>query len=210
MENQLNRFTQLFINALNQIDSFYYSTAYMGLPIPQRQRGMRQWQDGTFTVYGERMFCYELYYYLRTLIDLERKRRPNFLDNALLQGEVKKHQILDLLDSLGLEPLSRDFIPDLLMHTPGSADLNAFVIEVKCVPRLSSESMFIDLAKINEFVLRYGYLRGIFLTVNTEPDYIQGLLQENAHRIQHLEGRGSITVLCKQTSGVQSVMYPLA
>ena len=179
METQFKRFFEIFLEALHRIQPHYFETVYKSMdaidvalgPYRHERRAV-----SSISRNGERIFCYELYHHLRILIDIEREQNYGFLPGAFLQAEVYKLQVLDLIERFGLEQLSRNFIPDFLVHTPGNADLHAFVVEVKVNRRLSVHSLSEDLNKLQEFITRYKYKRGIFLSVLTEWDYLTDLI----------------------------------
>ena len=197
----LDRFEELVIEALNNVPRLYYTTVYKNIEsFKSAFWGIQgHLNDDKFERYGERVFCYEFYHQLRILIDNERLVKPEFLSGANLQGEVNKMQLIELAKSLVLDPLSNRFVPDFLMHSAGDSSTHAFVIEVKCVNDLSWHAMFSDLLKINQFIERYHYQRGLFITVNSQPEYIEGIMQDNESKINQLEGKESIKVINKQS-----------
>jgi hypothetical protein len=204
MDEELNRFFQLFLETLSWVDQSYYATTYENMEaIHVALQGRGQIVNGNFERYGERIFCYEFYHRLSIKMYLERKTNGNFLQGAKLQGEVRKMQVAELIDALGLEQLDGEYTPDFLVHTPGNADYHACVIEVKCEPNLSSGKMLTDIKKINQFVTRYNYQLGIFLAVNITPDELQNRYNEISEEVAVLEGRDRIRIVCKasQNSG---------
>lgn len=209
--DELDIFENLVTYALSEVDNSYYLTTYYNI---QNFRNALQYRAGRirgndFDRYGERVFCYEFYHQLRKLIDSERNENPEFLQGALLQGEVEKMQILQLIERFGLYRLSGEYAPDFLMHTPGNANHHPFVIEVKCENDVNPNKVLLDLRKLNEFVTRYNYQRAIFLTVNTESVYIENLLQGLNNRILELEGRNRIKVICKTNQETEHRIWQL-
>lgn len=181
MEEQLNRFFELFIAAMQNIDEEYLHTTYNNLHfqnVPQLRNVM--FEDGILYRFGERVYCYELYHQLRNLIDIERVENPGYLPGCYLQGELKKLQILELLDHFNLEHLGERFTPDLLMHTPGNMDLNAYVIEVKVSLGLTVNEASRDIRKILRFIHAFGYRKAIFLAINTSQEEFSNLLNNDA------------------------------
>ena len=197
--HELNRFEELVITALYNVSQLYYATVYRNIESFRMALHGRQgrFMDNDFERYGERVFCYEFYHQLRKLIDRERTENPDFLLGTELQGEVDKFQILGLIERFGLTSLSREFIPDFLMHSPGNAYNHPFVIEVKCTRNLSPQALIKDLEKINEFITRYSYQRGLFITINSNKDEIIALLKGLSKRIESLEGKDRIKVIQK-------------
>lgn len=208
--DDLDRFFELFIETLSSVDKSYYSTTYrsiINLKHALRYRGRFVGND--FEYFGERIFCYELYHQLRIKIDRELENNPDFLQGAMLQGEVKKIRASEFVEHLGLEQLSQEFIPDFLIHTPGDTDYHAFVIEVKCSPNLSRRDLLADIKKINEFVTRYQYERGIFLTINSDPISIGEKLSNARKEISALDGKDKIKVICKQSQSSKAKIWQL-
>lgn len=196
LDRELREFFDLFIISLNLVENEYYKTTYQN--IENFYEAVQNYGkiDGTvFHRYGERVFCYELYHQLR--MQLDRLENPLFLNGSKLQCEVNKFQILDLFNKFGVNPLMTEYIPDFLMHTPGNYDYHAFIIEVKSTPTLTPSSFLKDLAKIDEF-LRFGYAKGIFLTVNRDAGHIERLIRENVEAIQSLTRRDDIIVISKE------------
>jgi hypothetical protein len=83
------------------------------------------------------------------------------------------------------------------MHSPGNANSHPFVIEVKCENELSSRKLIFDLEKIDQFITRYNYQRGIFLAVNINNELVQTRIDEVQDRINRLEGRNRIKIISK-------------
>jgi hypothetical protein len=210
--DELNRFEQLVVIALSNVSQLYYSTVYKNIESFKVALYGRQGRfvENDFERYGERVFCYEFYHQLRNLIVNERILNPDFLLEAELQGEVDKFQIMGLIDRFGLTSLSREFIPDFLMHSPGNANNHPYVIEVKCTGNLTPRAVLKDLEKINEFITRYSYQRGLFITINSNVDEIVELLKSLSRRIDSMEGKDRIKVIQKdnQDSGCNIIQLP--
>jgi hypothetical protein len=189
MENQLDIFFKIFLQAIENVDKEYFETAHHNIPFQEdvkrltRNRFMRVDDDILYKP-GERIFSYELYYQTRKLLVDERKKDESFLKGCALQAEVKKHQLYPILEKFKLEPLSGNFVPDLIFHTPGDDSIHAFVIEIKATYKLSPNALLQDLSKLNEFILNYRYERGIFLAIYISSDYIKNLIEE-----EHLKPR---------------------
>lgn len=206
--NELDRFFQLFINSLQDVHQSYYETVYENLSalrgaFPRYSR----FRDDDFIRFSERVFCYEMYHQLRKKYDEEKVANPQFLGNAKIQGELQKTQIAELLRHFGLRRLSRDFIPDFLVHTPGNAEYHPFIIEVKCMPDVSRDEIWYDIDKINQFITRFRYLRGVFLSVNSQDNYLNEIVESLAARIERLEGRESIRVVCKPSQNTNPTIW---
>jgi hypothetical protein len=92
--------------------------------------------------YGERVFCYELYYQLRNLIGEQYPEYEEHIEDpeaVLFQAELKKNQIIDIMDYFpgAREPLDKAYIPDFLLHSPGNFRHQEVIIEVKSDPHVS-------------------------------------------------------------------------
>lgn len=109
----------------------------------------------------ERVYCYELYHQMRS-------RWPE--TNLFLSGEIPKrgHEVI-------MARIGRAAVPDFLIHEPGNMDNNHAIIEVK-----SSEAkpagIMKDLTTLDEFHLRVGYQRAIYLFYGgVDVDLVQRL-----------------------------------
>jgi hypothetical protein len=198
---ELERLFNLFLRALNRIDQSYFETVYENVSELRAALGNRgQFRDEDFVRAGERVFCYELYHQFRIGLNRLQERENHFLRECRIQGEVKKWQILEMIDHLGLEALSKEFIPDLLVHSPGDATRQILIVEVKTMPDVTGAQVWKDVKKLNEFVTRFQYQRGVFLSINSEPDRIRQFLNVRANEIANLDGRDRIFVVSKKAS----------
>lgn len=206
--NELDRFEQLIYAALSNVDESYYSTTYRNVDNFRMAFGIRRGEfvGNDFAKFGERVFCYEFYHQLRLLLDNERNYTPNFLENAKLQGEVDKMRVLDLIERFGLRPLDHEYIPDFLMHTPGNANFHPYVIEVKADNRIQLKSVYHDLQKIDQFITRYNYRRGMFILINSDPEYLAGIINDNIGEFRRLEGYDRIKIVCKRNQSFDHVI----
>jgi hypothetical protein len=170
---------------------------------PRRSR----FRDDDFIKFSERVFCYELYHQLRKKFDEEKMANAQFFGNAKIQGELQKNQIAELLRHFGLRRLTRDFIPDILVHTPGNVEYHPFIIEVKCMPDVSEGEIWYDIDKINQFITKFRYLRGVFLSVNTQVEYLNEIIRRLSARIERLDGCESIRVVCKPSQNTNPTIW---
>jgi hypothetical protein len=194
----LNLFRTLFLQAVNNVGPAYMRTIYGEMDMilqfveheAQRQHIEKHMIGDNLVKTGERIFCYELYHQLRLLMD----RHPEQFAGVYLQGELRKYQVLPMLDQMGLVALSSNFMPDFLLHTPGNADDHPYVVEVKTDRFLRCEHLAADISKLVEFITRYGYQRGIFLSVNISSADLRRTLTEctllrNLPRIGEVAGQ---------------------
>lgn len=208
---ELNVFENLIIEALSNVDQSYYQTTYNNIQNFRHALANRNGRffNNDFERFGERVFCYEFYHQLRNLIENERNKTSHFLNGTLLQAEVEKMQIIELVERFGLRILRGRMSPDFLMHSPGNASSHPFVIEVKCENELSSRKLFFDLEKIDQFITRYNYQRGIFLAINVNNELIQSRIDELQDEINQLKGKNSIKIISKEHQQAQHHIWQL-
>ncbi|CAM3693008.1 hypothetical protein MUGA111182_03555 [Mucilaginibacter galii] len=171
----LDIFKNLLITAVNNVAPAYLSTHYNeASDIIKNTFGSQRITlkakviGNSIIQTGERVFCYELYHQLRMLMD----QHMAVFQNVCLQGELKKMQIIHLAERLGLRPLTAAYIPDFLLHSPSVADEHPYIIEVKTSRTLSWEEVVADISKIAEFMTRYNYQRGVFITTAIKLSYV--------------------------------------
>ncbi len=85
-------------------------------------------------------------------------------------------------------------------------------MEVKSDPNLSWSSIKGDLAKLQEFIARYFYQQGVFLTVNTSPErmYAKLIKPKNREWIgTELPDRSKILFMCKEQYGKEIQVWNL-
>lgn len=214
-------FLNCFENALPLVDRHYYGIELWSDQILD----MMEIGDGHPEInkikkylsrYGERSFCYELYHQTRKLMenyDVNNPPPPN-QPPVLLQAELKKSQIQDLVQFLpGLdEQLSKEFIPDFILHAPGPYELQEVVVEVKSKPALTFGDIKSDLEKLQEFITKYNYKLGLFLSINVDPNRIVGILKEENSQTwlnENIQNREGIIVIIKEGHNTDHVKFPL-
>lgn len=155
--------------AISRIEKSYYYTLHdfndapACLSLSEEQRKII---IESLPTYCERLFAYELYFYLRLIIE----GKGDKCKDLRLTGELRKEKLkVATTDLLGIEPLSQTFIPDFLIHNPNNAELQLAVIELKASPFINAKNISYDLKKIYEFIKSYNYKQGFFIAVNTEP-----------------------------------------
>jgi hypothetical protein len=206
VEDRIDIFLDLFRQALSNVDNSYYGSHWWIKP--RLDDYLRPDDENRETIeeylfrFSERVFCYEQYHQVRKLMEEFEEQNPEILSNVLLQGELEKGQIGRVIEEFfGVRALSHEYIPDFLLHSPGHFDSQDLIIEVKSNPEITFSGIKPDLLKIQEFILRYRYNRGVFLTINTEPDRMERTLAvENNRRWiqQELSERERIIFMCKQ------------
>lgn len=113
------------------------SPEYFQLPVAGREPALY-----------ERVYCYELYHQMR-------RRWPE--TNLFLTGEIPKrgHEII-------MASVENAVIPDFLIHEPGTMDHNHAILEVKS-SQANAVGIRKDLATLDQFCVRVGYQRAIYL-----------------------------------------------
>jgi hypothetical protein len=171
VDEQLDIFFGMLIEAIENVEEEYFITSYHNIPFQDdirravRDRLLR-YNEGMVYKPGERIFAYELYYQLRKLLDSQRRHQPDFYQHCWLQAEVKKHQMFSILERMkNVNRLSGSFVPDFLIHTPGSDDVNAYVIELKASFNFDFQNVLWDLTKMSQFLSRYHYERAVFISI---------------------------------------------
>jgi hypothetical protein len=129
-EQDLECFIALLYAATPQIENSYFELAVAG------QEEM---------IFRERVYCYELYHQLRTIM-------PSEFD-YMLDGE---------LDKSGHPYITGAVKPDFLVHKRGMMNRNLVVIEVKPITA-SREGITKDINTLSDFILRWNYFRAIYL-----------------------------------------------
>ncbi|HVV55171.1 MAG TPA: hypothetical protein VHC47_07600 [Mucilaginibacter sp.] len=191
--DELDEFLALFCTAIQNVDGEYMRTIYHEMAYvvdiinnENQQQYMRRNVVGNDIVRtGERIFCYELYHQLRLLMGPMRDQFPHLY----LQGELRKHQVPELLEAMNIGELDGNYMPDFLLHTPGSTDDHPYVIEVKTDRFLTYPQVTGDLKKVVQFMCEYNYQRGIFLTANTSSDFVDNHFRNNntIRQIGHIQ-----------------------
>lgn len=208
-------FLKLFRQALERVDGLYYGMTWWSDSMlnhyantegnPRReflQEGaeLQEIIKEYLNRYDERVFCYELYHQVRSLMDEYMEKHPDLILPFHFQAELRKEQISELVKKhFEVEALDHTYIPDFLLHSPGNFEYQGLVIEVKSAPDLQFAPIQADLLKIQEFITRYKYQKGIFLVVNNSEERMHRLLSDHQRWIaQELPDRSRILFLCKE------------
>lgn len=107
--------------------------------------------------------------------------------------------------------MESEYIPDFIIHTPSVDFYHAYIIEVKClwnesINNINIKNVWDDLDKINQFISRFNYQRGIFLAINTNPNYLRDVLLNLAEgceisnemkKLENLDEIQKISIICK-------------
>lgn len=194
--------------ALSRVDSMYYGgriEEYMfdnnGV---HKKHPKRKKLERYLDRYGERVFCYELYHQVRVIMDSYRFETPERESKITFQGELRKPQIEGVIEYFKddkIAPLTKEYIPDFLLHSVGNFERQELVLEVKTNPLLTLKDIQNDLIKLQEFISNYKYRKGLFLSVNSSSEVIMSCLsslRKSAFYTEKLLNKADITFLHKQ------------
>jgi hypothetical protein len=208
---RIDIFIQFIREALCEVDNCYYGLNWWNdsmlnhHQVPENAPERQVLQD-YLDRYGERVFCYELYHQLRKKMENHSQHNPNTFQNILLESELKKEFIGKIVeDYYNITALDAEYFPDFLLHTPNNFDNQDIIVEVKSNPKLGFSGMKEDLIKIQQFISKYGYSRGVFLSVNTNPERIgRGLMEpQNIDWLrQNIQTPNIISIFCKKKNDV--------
>jgi hypothetical protein len=142
----IEHFLQLLIEATARIPEPYF-----WLPVAGRED----------PIYRERVYCYELYHQIRTLLE-----HVDAFEGYLMSGEIDKRG----------HPIIRPCIPDFVFHHPGTMD-NLAVIEVKPVNG-APEGMLKDRETLKDFLSEdVGYKVGVELVYGDDEAAFENIQQ---------------------------------
>jgi len=185
-------FLDLFYKVLDKVEELYY--------------GIDQRNNSILARYDERVFCYELYHQIRSLMDKYVAKNPGPTSSIRFQGELRKKRIgANAAKLFDVTALDNKYVPDFLLHSPGDFDYQSLIIEVKSARNITFGPIKKDLMKIQEFITRYRYQMGIFLIVNNSADRIRRLLAKPSNQrwiMENLSDRSRILFLSKENRGV--------
>jgi len=109
-------------------------------------------------IYRERVYCYELYHQMRTLLEALAEADP--LREFVLNAEIDKQ------GHLFIEP----HMPDFVFHVPGTMEHNLVVVEVKPVTA-AADKIQKDIRTLEHFVSDRGrYSLGVELVYGDRND----------------------------------------
>ncbi len=120
----------------------------------------------------ERVYCYELYHFLRVAMHAyERINGP--IRNVYLHSEYVKVVINEEeARDIGVFPLGGRRSPDFMLHEPNTIDHQIAAMEVKASPDLQFGEFIEDIHKLSELRNNYRYQIAIFHCINVDFDRI--------------------------------------
>ncbi len=138
------RYFQYFIDCLEKAGEFI-EQHYFKITVAEAKE----------SVYRERVYCYELYHHLRSVLGDEFSYK--------LDGELDKMNHPQIYEKIGAKK------PDFVVHVPGDMNRNLVVIEVK--PILTSiDRLREDLVTLKKFIDDGKYYRAIMLIYGNESN----------------------------------------
>ena len=206
----IDAFLELLRNALCNVEDIYYGRHSWNESMLNYYKDHFKISDDDFAVlkeyldgYGERVFCYELYHQTRKLMEND----PERFKKVRLQSELEKQQIGKVVeDYFKVKKLDKEFMPDFLLHTPLSFENQYLIIEVKSNADISFSGIKPDLEKIQQFISRYNYERGVFLTINTNPNRMIRMLGDEGNQTwikNNIANPNLINFMCKKKNDVE-------
>jgi len=203
-------FITILKEALDRVPGYYFGKEYWTDQMldtwgVRQETAEREALEKYLSRYGERVFCYELYHQIRILMEAYYAKNPPRSGSSIicLQAELKKEQIGNVVEHFPeIQSLEKEYIPDFLLHSPGNFDHQKLILEVKSDPRVSFSDIKDDLSKIQEFITRYRYRRGILLIINSPSERIKLIIakRENQQWIQeNLPDRRRILFMQRKT-----------
>lgn len=135
---QEKKFINLIAQAANRVEASYFK-----VPV----------NYGIGLIVRERVFCYELYHQIRSIMNTEKSIFPG----AEFHAEIDK----------GGNSFFDKQNPDFVLHVPGTNEYNTLVMEVK--GKLDSHSIQgikKDFTTLNSFIILCNYKIGVFLIYN--------------------------------------------
>lgn len=99
--------------------------------------------------FTERVYCYELYHFLRVAMRGSKKNDP--AQNLYLHSELTK-KVLTNTDAgrMGVYPLAGLRSPDFILHDPDTINHQIAAMEVKANPNLTYKDFAEDIRKLSE------------------------------------------------------------
>jgi hypothetical protein len=205
------------IEALNDVDKRYYGRldykriALRGCDVHDENPDQLPIMNELFK-HNERTFCYELYRHWANHLE-NRRSSPSANSPAILQCELPKDLVRKIARQFpGVRALSSRFVPDFLVHKPGSFDHQELVMEVKANPSLCFADMLSDLRKLNQFMERYLYQQAVFLAINVSSEQLVGLVTNARQRasLRRLRRGSNITILTRQSADHETMSMSVA
>lgn len=152
--------------------------------------------------YSERVYCYELYHFIRVAMyssDIEHS-------NIFLHSEIVKVVLAtDEARNIGVSPLAGRRSPDFILHEPHTADHQIAAVEVKTTPNLTYQEFIDDIIKLTELKENYNFQLCVFHCINIRMNTLHRYLDIAIQRDVNFDRQ--ILIMAKQNynMGVQEI-----
>ncbi|CEI83016.1 hypothetical protein J18TS1_07320 [Oceanobacillus oncorhynchi subsp. incaldanensis] len=210
----IHEYIKFLRRAINNVEEVYFGNqnwidSMLNVHNIKSQDKKREKLMPYLSMHNERVFCYELYHQLRKIME---ENRLN--EKVILQAELRKAQVSDEITQLfGVNSTDGVYYPDFLIHEPGTYENQDLIIEVKANPKLSTTDMLNDIKKIDQFINRYNYKKGIFLAINVNKERYNQLMT-NDHLLNSLEeqinSKNEILLMFRESAKEPTISINLA
>lgn len=122
--------------------------------------------------YSERVYCYELYHFIRVAMhhsNIHREHPNIFLHSEIVKVVLGEQQARNI----GVYPLQGQRSPDFILHEPDTAEHQIAAVEVKATPNVDYHGFIDDIKKLSELKESYNFELSIFHCINTGMDRLQ-------------------------------------
>lgn len=122
---------------------------------------------------SERVYCYELYHFLRVAM-FHHSKEVEPIENVLLHSEIVKLMPSgDQMNRWDIHPLDGQRSPDFILHQPETFDYQLVAMEVKTGPGLRYDAFIDDIEKLNQLRENFAYQGVIFHTIELSIDLLK-------------------------------------
>lgn len=151
----------------------------------------------------ERVYCYELYHFIRmemTKHEQQTKRKLSvYLHSELVKAVVTAHRAQEL----GIIPLDTRRSPDFILHALDTADHQVAAMEVKTAPDLSYADFIDDINKLSGLKNRYRFELVVFHCVNVDMGLVSKHLKRAAEAGLTLDGDVLVVVKPSYSAAIE-------
>lgn len=177
----IGKYIEFLRKAINNVEDIYYGNqAWIDSMLNYHENKIKSQDDRRELIpylsrHQERVFCYELYHQFRKIME---QKQNELNEEWILQGEPRKGPVgSEIEEYCQVKSIDKVYYPDFLVHEPYAMN-NGLIIEVKANPSITIEDMKKDILKIDQFISRYEYQKGVFLAINITKDRLKELLKD--------------------------------
>jgi hypothetical protein len=178
----IGKYIDFLRKAINNVEDVYYGNkAWIDSMLNYHENKIKSQDDRKELIpylsrHQERVFCYELYHQFRKIME---QKQNELTEEWILQGEPRKGPIgSEIEEYCEVQSIDKIYYPDFLVHEPNTMN-NGLIIEVKANPSLTIKDMKKDILKIDQFINKYEYQKGVFLAINITKDRLKELLNDS-------------------------------